>query len=40
MLSYLKAEWVDFLQGTIWLILGTVSDFVVPLYIGWVIAAI
>jgi len=39
-LKLLKTEWVDFLVGSCWLILGTVNEFVVPLFIGWVITAI
>lgn len=39
-LKLLKTEWVDFLVGSCWLILGTINEFVVPLFIGWVITAI
>jgi|LauGreDrversion4_2_1035121.scaffolds.fasta_scaffold169691_3 hypothetical protein len=40
MFSYLKAEMSDVIQGSCWLVLGCVSDIVVPLYIGWVISAV
>lgn len=39
-MGYLKDEWVDFTVGMVWLVLGCISDFVVPLYIGYVINAL
>ena len=39
-LKYAKREWFSFTVGNCYLILGAVSDLVVPLYIGWVITAL
>ena len=38
--SYMKRELCDFLVGTVYLLIACVSDFVVPLYIGFVINAL
>jgi len=39
-MGYQKREWKQLTIGIIFLILGSGSDFVVPLYIGWVIERI
>lgn len=39
-LGYAKAEWFSFSLGMFYLFLGSASDFVVPLYIGFVINAL
>jgi len=38
--SYMRRELCDFLVGTVYLLIACVSDFVVPLYIGFVINAL
>lgn len=39
-MKYAYAEWFSFTLGMVYLFLGSAADFVVPLYIGFVISAI
>jgi len=39
-IGYAKKEWLSFTLGMIYLFIGSAADFVVPLYIGFVINAL